>query len=293
MRVIVMWSGGKDSHACLIQSVERYGADNVTAVFCDTGWEHKDTLKHVKMIADANDVELVTLKPDLNFSELVIKKRMFPSFVRRYCTIELKVKPFVDWLLTQEDNFIVVQGIRAEESQRRAKYEVECDYFKPWHTGEATYRKREILEFASRHDVSVSRPIFKWNGQQVVDFILKHGQEINPLYMRGSKRVGCYPCVFCNKRDIKNIANDEEYAQRLIDLERQVELEHIKHNPDKVNVPTFFRKGTIPEELCKRNDNGVPTAKEVFAYVKMQELGALQFDDDNYSCMSVYHGLCE
>lgn len=62
MRVIVMWSGGKDSHACLIQSVERYGADNVTAVFCDTGWEHKDTLKHVKTIADANDVECQPLK---------------------------------------------------------------------------------------------------------------------------------------------------------------------------------------------------------------------------------------
>lgn len=127
----------------------------------------------------------------------------------------------------------------------------------------------------------------------MVDFILKHNQEINPLYMRGSKRVGCYPCVFCNKRDIKNLANDEAYAQRLIDLEKQVEREHIKHKPGKINVPTFFRMGTIPKELCKRNDNGAPTAEEVFNYVKSQELGALQFEDDNYSCMSVFHGLCE
>lgn len=40
MKIIVSFSGGKDSQACLIQAVNQYGADNVEAVFCDTGWEH-------------------------------------------------------------------------------------------------------------------------------------------------------------------------------------------------------------------------------------------------------------
>lgn len=47
MRVLVMWSGGKDSQACLIHSVKKYGSKNVAAVFCDTGWEHEITTKHV------------------------------------------------------------------------------------------------------------------------------------------------------------------------------------------------------------------------------------------------------
>lgn len=37
MKIIVSFSGGKDSQACLIQSARQYGADRIEAVFCDTG----------------------------------------------------------------------------------------------------------------------------------------------------------------------------------------------------------------------------------------------------------------
>ncbi len=48
MKVVVLWSGGKDSQACLIHSVKKYGQKNVLAVFCDTGWEHEITVSHVE-----------------------------------------------------------------------------------------------------------------------------------------------------------------------------------------------------------------------------------------------------
>ena len=38
MKIIVSFSGGKDSQACLIQATNKYGADKIEAVFCDTGW---------------------------------------------------------------------------------------------------------------------------------------------------------------------------------------------------------------------------------------------------------------
>ena len=47
MKILVSFSGGKDSQACLIQAFKQYGGVNLTAVFCDTGWEHPDTYKHV------------------------------------------------------------------------------------------------------------------------------------------------------------------------------------------------------------------------------------------------------
>ena len=43
MKILVSYSGVKDSQACLINAIKEYGADKVTAVFCDTGWEHPDT----------------------------------------------------------------------------------------------------------------------------------------------------------------------------------------------------------------------------------------------------------
>lgn len=42
MKIIVSFSGGKDSQACLIQAANKYGVDKIEAVFCDTGWEHPD-----------------------------------------------------------------------------------------------------------------------------------------------------------------------------------------------------------------------------------------------------------
>lgn len=37
MKILVSFSGGKDSQACLIQAFKQYGGGNLTAVFCDTG----------------------------------------------------------------------------------------------------------------------------------------------------------------------------------------------------------------------------------------------------------------
>ena len=47
MRTIVSFSGGKDSQACLIKACKDFGAANVTAVFCDTGWEHNKYLPRI------------------------------------------------------------------------------------------------------------------------------------------------------------------------------------------------------------------------------------------------------
>mgnify|MGYP003163580637 FL=1 len=37
MKILVSFSGGKDSQACLIQAAKQYGTDKIEAVFCDTG----------------------------------------------------------------------------------------------------------------------------------------------------------------------------------------------------------------------------------------------------------------
>ena len=38
MKIVVSYSGGKDSEACLIWAIRKYGAGNVTALFCDTAY---------------------------------------------------------------------------------------------------------------------------------------------------------------------------------------------------------------------------------------------------------------
>ncbi|MGJ1432872.1 phosphoadenosine phosphosulfate reductase family protein [Sphingobacterium spiritivorum] len=132
MKVLVSWSGGKDSQACLIWAVEKYGLKNVEAVFCDTGWEHELTYRHVTFITEALGVKLTTLKSSKydGFVDLAVKKKRMPSTRARFCTVELKVKPMIDYILSQKDNLLILQGIRADESVIRSEMLKECRYFK-------------------------------------------------------------------------------------------------------------------------------------------------------------------
>lgn len=282
-RVIVSFSGGKDSQAALLFAVEKYGKDNVEAVFCDTGWEHPDTYTHIQQVVDQLQIPLATLKSVRyrDFVDLAQKKHRFPATRTRFCTVELKIKPMIDWILEQDDNLIIIQGIRASESQARAAMLPECSYFREYFDNDAKglYRKKDVIKWCKHHDASVLRPIFAWSAQQVIDYILAHGQQPNPLYKRGFSRVGCFPCIMARKQEIKLISKDEWARQRLIDAEQTV-------------GHTFFTSGYIPERYCANGQ--YPTIQEVFNYVNRDDAQQELFEnDESFSCMSLYHGLCE
>ena len=119
MKILVSFSGGKDSQACLIEAAKQYGVDKIEAVFCDTGWEHPDTYKHINDICSQMGVKLTTLKSKYDFVSLAKYKKRFPSTKARFCTSELKMKPMIDYILTLEESCIIIQGIRAGESPAR------------------------------------------------------------------------------------------------------------------------------------------------------------------------------
>ena len=289
MKILVQFSGGKDSQACLIKAVNDYGSYNVTAVFCDTGFEHVVTYEHIRRVVSHLGVPLVTLKGKKykDFVDMSIKKGRFPSSQRRFCTSELKVIPMIDYILSQDDSFIIIQGIRAKESKARAGYDVECSYFKEYFNDEVKglYHKKAVLEWCKTHDASVLRPIFHWTAQEVIDYILANGQRPNPLYERGFARVGCFPCIMCRKREIQLISKDKWASERLINAEQRMKDETEKGS-------SFFSPGYIPARFCSNGQ--YPTVQEVFKYVNRDDAQLDMFEPEGgYSCMSLYHGLCE
>lgn len=155
MKILVSFSGGKDSQACLIQAFKQYGGGNLTAVFCDTGWEHPDTYKHVNDVCLQMGVRLITLKSKYDFVSLAVHKKRFPSTNARFCTSELKMKPMIDYVLSLKESCIIIQGIRAGESTARAAMEEECMYFKsyfqPNKKGRTeNYRSKDVKEWCSQ-----------------------------------------------------------------------------------------------------------------------------------------------
>lgn len=288
MKVIVSYSGGKDSQACLIWAVNKYGKDRIEAVFCDTGWEHPDTYDHIISTTAQMGVKLTTLKSEYDFISLAKKKKRFPSTKARFCTEELKIKPMIDYVLSHKEHLLIIQGIRSGESIARKKMEAECMYFRGYlepygydKKGKAkyfTYRKNDVKEWVKHYDASILRPIKEWSAQQVIDCIVDAGQQPNPLYYSGFSRVGCFPCIMVRKPEIRLIANNHpDMIQRLIDAEKSAER-------------SFFPPMYIPKKYCQTRD--YPSVEEVVDYVRRNQQDEKLFED-NSSCMSVFHGLCE
>lgn len=290
MKVIVTFSGGKDSLASLLW-VRNNLTKNFITVFCDTGWEHPLTYKYIEEIKEQLDLNVVTIKSKKydGMVGLSFNKSRWPSSQRRFCTSELKTIPMIDYILDDvNDNILMIQGIRAAESAKRAEMTKQCTYFKYYvqpygrdKNGKAkyhTYRRKDVLAFREKYSDDLLRPVFDWSAQQVIDYILDNGLQPNPLYRMGYKRVGCYPCVMASQQDIYNISiQDPERLSYISNLEKKL-------------YSSFFGPDKIPK---KYYSGEYPLIQDVVRYVMGKHSTASLFDDDTAtSCMS-YYGLCE
>mgnify|MGYP003433590116 FL=1 len=300
MKTIVSFSGGKDSQACLIHACKEFGAKNVTAVFCDTGWEHHLTYQHIQKVVTILGVPLVVLKNKSFDGFIGLSKCMkwFPDTEHRLCTVRLKIEPMIDYLLEQDDEkIVIIQGIRAAESESRSRMACSANYFAEYLRetikGERPprlYRKSDVREWCKSHTAYVDRPFFGATAQDIIDFILDNGQQPNPLYRQGASRVGCYPCIYARLAEVKAMRNDAHYVHRLIDLEDEVN----RLRGDSGSRCSFFPKGKIPARYCTKYGHGIPSFEDVIKYVSREDAQMDMFEPkDGYSCMSIYHGLCE
>lgn len=326
MKIIVQFSGGKDSQAALIWAVNTYGKDKVIAQYSDTVWENEITYNHIQKVIQQLGVQFIVLKSKEytgGMIDLAREKYRFPASKSKYCTTELKVKPFINWLMDEvKDHVMIIQGIRKDESDARSEMNEQCRYFKYYFQpytnnyiklqriekikqknkgilpiskqdeykklveklilGEIEnkfhdYRKEEVKKWVKKYDDTIIRPFFNATSKEVIDYIYANGQEPNPLYKMGSKRVGCYPCIHSGIDEIRQIQNRfperiEEIAQIEIDL-----------------GTTFFTTGKIPAYACANGQ--YPTIKEVAAYsIRHQHLDL--FQEEPTSCMS-YYNQCE
>jgi len=287
MKIIILYSGGKDSQAAMIWAVQKYGVENCEAVFCDTQWENPVTYEHIQQTTKQIGVKLTILQSE-GMVELSARKKRFPSTMARFCTEFLKVRPTIDFVLSHNEHMILIEGIRKNESHARSKMQAECTFFKYYFEpygfdkkGKAkyhSYRKKEIIEWCKIYNADKLRPIFDWTAQQTIDYIIANGQQPNSLYFQGFTRVGCFPCIMANHREVKLISeNHPEMWQRLEDAERKV-------------GHTYFRPNYIPTHASTNKQ--YPTVQDVKRYLENRNATLDMFQEDTPGCMSAYN-LCE
>lgn len=293
MKIIVTYSGGKDSQACMIWAANHYGVNNIEAVFCDTGWENPITYKHIQDTSNKLGVKLTILKSKKynGFIDLAAKKKRFPSTKVRFCTDELKSKPMNDFILSLNENVIVTQGIRKNESHARSQMESQCTYwkyyFEPYGYDKKgkpkyhTYRKKDVVKWVKEFNADIIRPMFDWTGQQVIDFIKENGQQPNPLYSMGFMRVGCFPCIMARHNEVLNIIN--RFPNQL----------QIIKNHEEISGGTFFAPKYIPKWAGRNLENKrINKIEDVERYLLDKNSTINMFEKNETSCSSYYH-LCE
>lgn len=218
-QVIASVSGGKDSTAMCLH-LQELGIP-FQPVFMDTGWETAETYQYLREYLPERIGEItwlrseVELPPELesialeyedrlgHYSAMIrwcIKKAMFPTRMRRWCTDLLKTKPMREYLLELDYEPVNAVGVRGAESLSRSK-------MPEW-------------EWQDYYDCEVWRPLISWSEQDVIDIHTRNGMHPNQGYLTGgANRIGCWPCIYAAKKEIHAFSRDTERVQLLADLE--------------------------------------------------------------------------
>ena len=220
-RLIVSTSGGKDSTAMCLKLMEQgYTPSDYDRIFFDTGWEHKSTYEYLdslektvgpifrlkaKVPVKEEHKDLVAkYEARLGYESPMIRKIFwklgFPRRRIKWCTDALKINPAKKFFEEQEDEYINVVGIRKEESTAR--------------------RNMSQWEWSESFDCWIWRPIINWSLEDVIAIHRRFNLSPNPLYLAGSARVGCWPCINSRKKEINRL--DPARVELIRDLEQDI-----------------------------------------------------------------------
>jgi len=176
----VCFSGGKDS-CCLLDIVRRSGVKydahyNLTTV---------DPPELVRFIKTFPDVQIE--QPEITMWQLIVKKRIPPTRIARYCCEYLKERGGA--------GRTVLTGIRWAESASR--------------------QKRPMVGVCRKDGTKrIINPIIDWSTQEVWDYLKLYNVPISGLYSEGFDRLGCIGCPFARKdMRVKEFNRWPKYAE--------------------------------------------------------------------------------
>jgi phosphoadenosine phosphosulfate reductase len=161
------FSGGKDS--CVIKALADMAGVKYDAHYNVTTVDPPELLRFIK----EHHTDVIWERPKTNMWQLIIKKRMPPSRIVRYCCEMLK-----------EGNGggrVIMTGVRWAESAKRSKRRMVETCYKD-------KGKRYV------------HPIIDWTSEDVWEFIREYNVPYCGLYDEGFTRLGCIGCPIAGKK---------------------------------------------------------------------------------------------
>lgn len=212
---IVGFSGGVDSQSAARWVLNRYAKEDVILLNSNAGGnEHPMTTEWIGWysanIHPVNMIEPIIAdtwktpgaaeergydgSAPLDFVTMIKIKGRPPSRKAQFCTEKLKLSPQRRWITHafgpggefEGWDYVRYSGVRRDESESR--------------------KNTAIESWDEYYDCPLICPIADWTKQMCFDYVLAHGETVNPLYKLGFNRVGCAPCINSGREDIRNWA---------------------------------------------------------------------------------------
>ncbi len=204
-KLFISFSGGKDS--AVVAHLVKKALGQIPLLFANTTIEFPETEKYVRDFAEKFNFDLVEVKPPRNFIDLVDELGP-PSRMMRWCCFTQKSSPINNYYRKLDSQVLSFEGIRKSESKRRTQYK-------------RLRKSTKMIKQVSAY------PILEWSDFDVWLYILSHSIPMNPLYLYGFSRVGCWACP--NQGKLSEFFTNY-YHPDLIKKWEQKLLEYAKNN---------------------------------------------------------------
>jgi 3'-phosphoadenosine 5'-phosphosulfate sulfotransferase (PAPS reductase)/FAD synthetase len=246
-------SGGKDSAALAIYMRERL--PNVEYFFTDTGAELPEVYDFLDRLEDYLGRPIKRLGLDRPFDHLLrLRNGFLPSPNTRWCTGEMKIRPFENWV--GEDNAITYVAIRADEAR----------------DGYKTTKANISARFPFKEDGLVRSDIERILSQSGVGW---------PEYYQWRSRSGCYFCFFQRKSEWVSLS---EKHPDLFERARAYE----KIDPDTNEGYTWSQGETLDQLVARATDIRAALRKSSASSSSLswqEMLNQMEDDSDDESCL--------
>ena len=198
-------SGGRDSAALAVHMNQEYPELDIEYFFTDTGNELPEVYSYLNRLEGLLGKKIVRLNPDMNFDFWLQRFGYYlPSPKNRWCTTNMKIKPFLKWLQPSRDAGIPIHSyvaIRADESSRTGL------------TGE--------------DGITVHLPFVEegYDKQDVIELLESSGLGL-PTYYEWRTRSGCTFCFY--QREIEWINLRERHPDAFEEA-KEIEQKSLKY----------------------------------------------------------------